>query len=234
MRPRRRIVTRGGAGGSALPTLAAADVGHIGICEPRARSSRLRFTPNWVTAATSVCHMPFTLTAIPFFTRIWPKSFPIQSAAPCYTGLCRCAQRRGGIIQVGWQPGKPDLTNRAKGADFTTRHCQTRRAGCVETRLSGSMEACWRNPPDLSSGRVRRVIPAFYPIAIALKQGDADMPRWNSWQRLGHRGCVDLRRCAANFGRPKLRSKSAQGVRDYRVQAPGPFNLRWRGECPSW
>ena len=153
---------------------------------------------------------------------------------PCYTDRCRCAQRRGGIIQVGWQPGKPDLTNRAKGADFTTRHCQTRRAGCVETRLSGSMEACWRNPPDLSSGRARRVIPAFYPIAIALKQGDADMPRWNSWQRLGHRGCVDLRRCAANFGRPKLRGKSAQGVRDYRVQAPGPFNLRWRGECPSW
>lgn len=153
---------------------------------------------------------------------------------PCYTDRCRCAQRRGGITQLGWQPGKPDLTNRAKGADLTTRHCQTRRAGCVETRLSGSMEACWRNPPDLSSGRARRVIPAFYPIAIALKQGDADMPRWNSRQRLGHRGCVDLRRCAANFGRPKLRGKSAQGVRDYRVQAPGPFNLRWRGECPSW
>ena len=146
----------------------------------------------------------------------------------------QCAQRRGGGIQVGWQRGKPDLTSWAKRAEFTICHCQTRRAGCVETRLSGSMEACWRNPPDLSSGRVRRVIPAFYPIAIALKQGDADMPRWNSWQRLGHRGCVDLRRCAANFGRPKLRGKSAQGVRDYRAQAPGPFNLRWRGECPSW
>lgn len=167
--------------------------------------------------------------------RIFPRRLSLfKPPRPCYTHRCRCAQRRGGITQLGWQPGKPDLTIRAKGADFTTRHGQTRRAGCVETRLSGSMEACWPNPPDLSSGRARRVIPAFYPIAIALKQGDADMPRWNSWQRLGHRGCVDPRRCASNFGRPKLRGKSAQGVCDYRVQAPGPFNLRWRGECPSW
>jgi len=110
---------------------------------------------------------------------------------------------------------------------------QTRRAGCAETRLSGSTEACWCNPFDGSDGLAKRVIPAFYPMRFALKWGDADIPS-------GRAHCPSKKAvlieagAREDFGRPKSSRKSAQGVRDYGAKALSSFNLRWRGERPSW
>lgn len=50
------------------------------------------------------------------------------------------------VTQTGVAPGKPELTIQAKGAEFTIRYATVRRAGCPETGLSGSTEACWSNP----------------------------------------------------------------------------------------
>ena len=53
-----------------------------------------------------------------------------------------------------------------RGQDSPPAIVQTRRAGCVETRLSGSTEACWRNPRGGSNGAATRLIPAFYPMGV--------------------------------------------------------------------
>lgn len=53
-------------------------------------------------------------------------------------------------LRWGGTPGKPGLTNRAKGAEIANRYVLIRRAGCTETCLSGSTGA--RRPnPDLGA-----------------------------------------------------------------------------------
>lgn len=71
-----------------------------------------------------------------------------------------------------------------------------RRACPVRWRLAGVILLA--RPP---AGRARRVIPAFYPIAIALKQGDADTPRWSACAP-----CVPSGRCWSKPVRGVLRT----------------------------
>ena len=67
------------------------------------------------------------------------------------------ASSRRGIFPV-----QPSLTSSAKGMASPAVAVSTRRAGCLETGLSGSTEARRSNPPSHQRG----VISTFYPMGF--------------------------------------------------------------------
>jgi hypothetical protein len=105
----------------------------------------------------------------------------------CVSAFNACWQTPNGLVRSV----NPISPIGLRGQDSPPAMVQTRRAGCVETCLSGSTEACWRNPFGGSLGPVRRVIPAFYPMACWLEVGRRGKTPLGRAQCPPQRGRVD-------------------------------------------